>query len=159
MGHAEAPRALVISGLEKTGEPLQRALAEVLSDRFVALGTPQRSKKSDGFVPDDGAEEEEDEEDNNWPLPPGFIMIYICPVDAKERPAIHRNLVSGPFPQSAQIIQPLILIRLILFACLSARQVFDELQYPNIAIDSPGTSQYPGLTAHSCKPLSSAIKP
>jgi hypothetical protein len=87
-------------------------------------------------------------------------MIYICPVDAKERPAIHRNLVSGGlFPQSAIIIQPLILIRLILFACLSARQVFDEPQYPNIAIDSPGTSQYSGLAAHSCKPLSSAIKP
>ncbi|KAH6906366.1 hypothetical protein BKA70DRAFT_1287340 [Coprinopsis sp. MPI-PUGE-AT-0042] len=88
IGLAEAPRALVVSGLEKTGEPLQRALAEALSDKFVALGTPQSTKKPDGFVPDD-----EDEEENNWPLPPGFIMIYICPVDAKERPPIHRNLL------------------------------------------------------------------
>ncbi|KAH6897532.1 hypothetical protein BKA70DRAFT_1315941, partial [Coprinopsis sp. MPI-PUGE-AT-0042] len=79
IGLAEAPRALVVSGLEKTGEPLQRALAEALSDKF----------KPDGFVPDD-----EDEEENNWPLPPGFIMIYICPVDAKERPQFIGNLVA-----------------------------------------------------------------
>lgn len=49
----------------------------------------------------EGGEDYEDEkwngdledEDGVWNLPDGFIMVYVCPWDARERPAVHKSLV------------------------------------------------------------------
>jgi hypothetical protein len=67
------PRALVISGLENAQGLSQRALLKVLSDKSVTL----------------------DESDGNWicNLPRGFIVVYVCAADPRERPAIHKTLV------------------------------------------------------------------
>lgn len=68
------PRALVISGLENAQGLPQRALLKVLSDKRVAL----------------------DDSDGNliYNLPHGFIVVYVCAADPRERPAIHKTLVS-----------------------------------------------------------------
>lgn len=80
------PRALVVSGLEHAGMPAQRALVDVLRDRRVVLdGTSNLSGRS---KPDDDL-------DGVWNLPDGFILVYVCPWDPRERPAIHKTLVSG----------------------------------------------------------------
>jgi len=68
------PNALVITGLENAGVPAQRALLKVLSEKRVIL--------NDG----DG--------DWVWNLPEEFIMVYVCVADPRERPAIHKSLVS-----------------------------------------------------------------
>ncbi|VDB95904.1 unnamed protein product [Peniophora sp. CBMAI 1063] len=80
----EPPQALVISGLEYTSKPCQRALLEVFQDGCVAAeyigdgsGAPVR-------------------------LPDGFICIYVCPFDPYERPAIHQNLLDK-FALSANV--------------------------------------------------------
>lgn len=71
---ANLPRALVISGLENVQGLSQRALLKVLSEKQVVL----------------------DDNDENWicKLPPGFIVIYVCAADPRERPEIHKSLVS-----------------------------------------------------------------
>lgn len=68
------PRALVISGLENASLPSQRALLKVLSEKRVVL----------------------DESEGNlvYNLPQGFIVVYVCAADPRERPAIHKTLVS-----------------------------------------------------------------
>ncbi|KAJ7647010.1 hypothetical protein FB45DRAFT_892081 [Roridomyces roridus] len=67
------PCALVISGLENATMPSQRALSTVLAERRVVL--------------------DDEDGDEVWNLPDGFIMIYVCPMDAHERPAIHKTLL------------------------------------------------------------------
>jgi hypothetical protein len=77
------PRALVVTGLEKTGLPVQRALLQVLTDGRIELD-------EDAYTNDDaplGAV-------GVWPLPDDFIFIYVCESDPRERPNIHRGLVS-----------------------------------------------------------------
>lgn len=69
----QLPQALVISGLENASNSVQRALSDVLSEKRVVL---------------------EGEEDGVWNLPEGFITVYVCPWNARERPAIHKTLVS-----------------------------------------------------------------
>ncbi|KAJ6594208.1 hypothetical protein B0H19DRAFT_53860 [Mycena capillaripes] len=80
------PRALVISGLENATMPSQRALTRVLAERRVVL------EDEDG---DEGYDEV-------WNLPDGFIMVYVCPIDAHERPAIHKALLDK-FAMSATV--------------------------------------------------------
>jgi hypothetical protein len=68
------PGALVITGLENAGVPAQRALLQVLSDKRAVL----------------------DDQDGDWVwnLPEGFIVVYVCVADPRERPPIHKSLVS-----------------------------------------------------------------
>ena len=69
------PNALVIAGLENVSVPAQRALLQVLSDQTVVL----------------------DDQDGDWAwnLPEGFIIVYVCVADPRERPMIHKSLVSA----------------------------------------------------------------
>ncbi|KIM45522.1 hypothetical protein M413DRAFT_442188 [Hebeloma cylindrosporum] len=68
----ELPRALVVSGLENGSNSMQRAFSDVLSEKRVVL---------------------EGQEDGVWNLPEGFITVYVCPWNARERPAIHKTLL------------------------------------------------------------------
>jgi hypothetical protein len=65
---------LVVTGLEDASIPAQRALLNVLSEKRVIL--------------------EDDEGEWVWNLPEGFIVVYVCVADPRERPAIHKSLVS-----------------------------------------------------------------
>lgn len=67
------PKAAVISGLEFSGTPAQRALLQALSDQSFVL---------------------EDDPETVWKLPHDFMVIYVCPNDARERPKIHPSLVN-----------------------------------------------------------------
>ncbi|KAF7376435.1 hypothetical protein MSAN_00059100 [Mycena sanguinolenta] len=80
------PRALVISGLENATLPSQRALSRALAEKRVIL------------------EDEDGDEDYDevWNLPDGFIMVYVCPLDARERPPIHKTLLDK-FAMSATV--------------------------------------------------------
>ncbi|KAJ6498982.1 hypothetical protein C8R45DRAFT_980564 [Mycena sanguinolenta] len=80
------PRALVISGLENATLPSQRALSRALAEKRVVL------------------EDEDGDEvyDEVWNLPDGFIMVYVCPLDARERPPIHKTLLDK-FAMSATV--------------------------------------------------------
>ncbi|KAJ7187928.1 hypothetical protein C8R46DRAFT_878441 [Mycena filopes] len=80
------PRALVISGLEHATLQSQRAVTRVLAEKRVVL------EDEDG---DEGYDEV-------WNLPDGFIMVYVCPVDPRERPAIHKTLLDK-FAMSATV--------------------------------------------------------
>lgn len=68
------PRILVISGLENVGVPAQKALLKVLTDNRLTL--------------------EDIEGDWVWNLPEGFMIVYVCAIDPRERPGIHKSLVS-----------------------------------------------------------------
>ncbi|KAI0084911.1 hypothetical protein BDY19DRAFT_968820 [Irpex rosettiformis] len=76
------PGALVVSGLEHTTLPAQRALLRVLHERKIVL---------DGEQPN-----------NAWKLPPDFIIVYVCPMNAYDRPPILRTLLDH-FGMSADI--------------------------------------------------------
>lgn len=69
-----------MSGLEHASFASQKSLTQVLSDRCVVL---------DDTEPDDWNEEAR----KRWELPSQFILVYVCPADSHERPAIHKNLV------------------------------------------------------------------
>ncbi|KAJ7495905.1 hypothetical protein B0H11DRAFT_877413 [Mycena galericulata] len=76
------PRALVISGLENATVLSQRALTRVLAEKRVVL--------------------DDEDGDEVWNLPEGFIMVYVCPIDPHERPAIHKTLLDK-FAMSATV--------------------------------------------------------
>lgn len=75
------PRAVVISGLEHVGVPAQRAFLQMLADKRLVID-------------EDGGEV--------WNLPTDFIVVYVCPWDERERPAIHNGLLDR-FAMSANI--------------------------------------------------------
>ena len=79
----EPPQALVVSGLEYTSVPCQRALLEVFQDGCVAAEYVGESSGAPVRLPD------------------GFICVYVCPFDPYERPAIHKNLVSSYRPSKS----------------------------------------------------------
>ncbi|KAA1471746.1 hypothetical protein DENSPDRAFT_837807 [Dentipellis sp. KUC8613] len=72
---ASLPQALVLSGLENATVPCQRALWQTLQSKIVALDYPHGN---DTF---------------SWSLPDDFIVVYVCPLDPHERPAIHKGLL------------------------------------------------------------------
>lgn len=80
------PKALVVSGLENVETPAQRLLLRVLQYRKVSLDAEflSMAHPSDSNV--DGIRD----------LPPDFFMVYVCPLDPHERPAILETLVSRP---------------------------------------------------------------
>lgn len=71
------PAALVVSGLEHTTTPAQRALYQVLQERRIVLDQHSSGQPS-----------------HTWKLPPDFITVCVCPLDAYERPPLLRTLVS-----------------------------------------------------------------
>ncbi|TFK74041.1 hypothetical protein BDN72DRAFT_834044 [Pluteus cervinus] len=87
----ELPRALVVSGLHHASTLSQCALAKVLMDKRVVLdvseGTMKPAPEGDGV----------------WNLPDGFIVVYVCPWDTRERPVIHKTLLDK-FAMSATVI-------------------------------------------------------
>ena len=79
------PRAVVVSGLEHTTAPSQRALMRVLAERRIVF---------DGYDDDtDFSGKDPDAEDGTWNLPDGFLMVCVCKADPHERPAMLRGLV------------------------------------------------------------------
>jgi hypothetical protein len=72
----EFPKALVMSGIEHASAQSQRALINMLNDRQVVLHKGG------------------DETPSVHNLPEGFILVYVCAADSRERPAIHKTLVS-----------------------------------------------------------------
>lgn len=68
------PQALVISGLENASISVQRSFSGVLGDKK--------------FLIDDKTGE-----GGEWTLPEGFICVYVCPWNGRERPAIHKTLL------------------------------------------------------------------
>jgi hypothetical protein len=91
----EVPRALVISGLENASLSTQRSLVRVLAERRIVLEglTRDPNHKEDD---EDGYDRKHHVEDydGTWNLPDGFILIFVCPLNEKDRPAIHKSLVS-----------------------------------------------------------------
>ncbi len=73
------PKAVVVSGLENTESPAQRALNRVLGDRKLVLSG------GDGG----GA----DSEGGTWTFPDDFIFVYVCELEPSDRPDILRPLV------------------------------------------------------------------
>jgi len=85
----QLPRAIVISGLENASLPSQRALAQVLAEKRISF-----DNFSDDAGPQDGRHDL-DGDHGTKSLPAGFILVYICLVDPRERPNLHNALV-GP---------------------------------------------------------------
>jgi hypothetical protein len=79
----QLPHALVISGLEYATDSTQRTFANVLTEKQVVLAGETNSPKTDT-----------EDDQGTWNLPDGFITIYVCPLSARERPHIHKTLVS-----------------------------------------------------------------
>ncbi|KAF9446216.1 hypothetical protein P691DRAFT_784146 [Macrolepiota fuliginosa MF-IS2] len=90
----QLPRALIISGLENASVPSQRALAEVLAEKRVVFDTRRDGRtqhdSSDGIGRDNP---DADGSYGMWNLPDGFIVVYVCPTDPRERPTIHTSLL------------------------------------------------------------------
>ena len=76
------PTALVVTGLEHASDMSQRALVCVLAEGRIIL--PKTA----------GGDEWPSEEEEAWDLPEDFIMVYVTSWDPRERPAIHKSLVS-----------------------------------------------------------------
>ncbi|GJE92727.1 hypothetical protein PsYK624_088830 [Phanerochaete sordida] len=84
------PCAVVAAGLEHVEVPAQRLLLRALQYRRVPLEAPMS-----GSLPDTSS-------DGALELPADFIMVYVCPLDPCERPAILETLLDR-FAMSADI--------------------------------------------------------
>ncbi|KDR67575.1 hypothetical protein GALMADRAFT_79688 [Galerina marginata CBS 339.88] len=87
----QLPQGLVISGLESGSDSTQRALTNVLAEKRVVL-EGQKDNLAEGSRSIRHLSGN-DQEDGVWNLPEGFIVIYVCPWNARERPAIHKSLL------------------------------------------------------------------
>jgi hypothetical protein len=102
------PHALVVSGLEHAHILDQRALARVLVEKRVILGRTlsvpisgrlagagrgRESLNNRSTAFDDAESQEDADYDGVWNIPEGFITIYVCPWNTRERPNIHKSLV------------------------------------------------------------------
>lgn len=87
-GFGDVPQALVVSGLEHAGTRCQRALLDVLVQRKIVLD------QDEGYASED--------DDGVWNLPDGFMMVYVCTMDPKDRPHIHKTLLDK-FSMSANV--------------------------------------------------------
>lgn len=77
----QLPQALVISGLESASIGIQRSLSTVLLEKKVVIDGSNSASSLHG------------DNRGTWDLPLGFIAVYVCPWNARERPAIHKSLV------------------------------------------------------------------
>lgn len=73
------PMAVVVTGLEHSSVPCHRALLRTLLENRVT------------FDEDPGAAKHA-----SWDLPEGFVLVYVCPFDPRERPSIHKSLACHP---------------------------------------------------------------
>ncbi|KAH9484875.1 hypothetical protein JR316_0001777 [Psilocybe cubensis] len=121
----QLPHALVLSGLENAADSVQRSLARVLADKKVVLESRRDTTALDsdrtGFV-----------EDGVWTLPDGFIVVYVCPWNARERPALHKSLLDK-FAMSADV-----------FISQSIRRDFHSLPF-----SSSPRAFHPSFVSHS----------
>lgn len=67
----------------------QRTFANALSEKQVVLD----SKHSRKIAVDSNRQTETDDDDGTWSLPDGFITVYVCQLNARDRPCIHKTLV------------------------------------------------------------------
>ncbi|KAF9022040.1 hypothetical protein BDZ89DRAFT_1070966 [Hymenopellis radicata] len=86
------PNAIVVSGLEHASLPSQRALTRVLLDKRLIFDSHERGRSASAG----------DDLDGVWNLPDNFFMVYVCPHDPRERPAIHKTLLDQ-FAMSAAV--------------------------------------------------------
>lgn len=97
--HSKLPlqlaQALVISGLEYATDLTQRTFAKVLAEGRVTIETRQNKVAGEINSRNTGVSETDDD-GGAWNLPDGFITVYVCPSDARERPLIHKTLVRIP---------------------------------------------------------------
>jgi len=99
------PHGLVVSGLEYARPSYQRSLIQVLSEKRVVINTQAEERKERVGQGQTSALElvsEDESEDGVWNLPENFIMVYVCPVNPRERPAIHKSLLDR-FAMSSNI--------------------------------------------------------
>ncbi|KAF5351873.1 hypothetical protein D9756_007763 [Leucocoprinus leucothites] len=83
------PRAIVISGLENAAISSQRALAQVLAEKRISFDANR-----DGRNQQDGRHDSDpDAFKGTCNLPDGFILVYVCPADTRERPNLHNSLL------------------------------------------------------------------
>ncbi|KXN90782.1 hypothetical protein AN958_03436 [Leucoagaricus sp. SymC.cos] len=95
----QLPRAMVISGLENASSSSQRALAQVLADKRVSFDSPRDGRsQADNRQDTDG-----DDFNGTCALPDGFIVVYVCPIDPRERPNIHNSLLDK-FAMSCNVL-------------------------------------------------------
>ncbi|KAI0358549.1 hypothetical protein OH77DRAFT_1420949 [Trametes cingulata] len=93
------PKAVVVSGLEHTTLPAQRALMRVLTERRLIVDRYQDDEDDEDIGRDIETEE------GTWNLPEGFVMVYVCKWDPHERPSILPGLLDK-FSMSADISLP-----------------------------------------------------
>jgi len=125
-GTKNLPQALVISGLENANTAVQRAFSNVLGEKRVVL--PGISLEGD-LKGEKGNEEV-------WTFPAGFICVYVCPWNAKERPDLHKTLLDK-FAMSTNLFIPQNIrqdFRVLTFAmstATSARPFHSHFSYSN----------------------------
>ena len=100
----QLPHALVISGLEYATDLTQRTFANVLSEKQVILESKQK------VTPETSRQTEIDDDDGPWNLPDGFITVYVCPLNARDRPRIHKTLVRTTHSTSSLDCNHLLLV-------------------------------------------------
>ncbi|KIK69079.1 hypothetical protein GYMLUDRAFT_35132 [Collybiopsis luxurians FD-317 M1] len=102
----QLPSALVISGLENASLASQRALTTVLNEGQVVLNDVSNPNEVDlrqrAHRHSKLTFETDAELSGVWPLPQDFILVYVCPLDERERPAIHYPLLQK-FAMSATV--------------------------------------------------------
>ncbi|KAE9408783.1 hypothetical protein BT96DRAFT_671548 [Gymnopus androsaceus JB14] len=102
----QLPDALVVSGLENASLASQRALTDVLSEGRVVLDEAADSNDTEirgkGQRHSRSTFEMDTDLSGVWPLPNNFILVYVCPLDERERPSIHKPLLDK-FAMSATV--------------------------------------------------------
>ncbi|KAF5383430.1 hypothetical protein D9757_006103 [Collybiopsis confluens] len=101
----QLPDALVISGLEHANLASQRALTSVLNEGQIVLndsGAPNDVEMRTIGHRHSKSTLVDTEMTGIWPLPKDFILVYVCSLDERERPAIHKSLLDK-FAMSATV--------------------------------------------------------
>ncbi|KAG9316809.1 hypothetical protein JVU11DRAFT_2874 [Chiua virens] len=73
------PSAVIVSGLELSNLPSQKAVLRTLAERKIVVS--------------DGGTFGHDQDGLTLELPDGFLMVYVCRSDPRERPSIYKSLV------------------------------------------------------------------
>ncbi|KAF8070053.1 hypothetical protein FPV67DRAFT_1485989 [Lyophyllum atratum] len=149
----EFPHALVLSGLDHANLAEQASLTDILAHRQVVIGTTDCEGSYTGLSDDLDYE-------GTWNVPEGFISIYVCPWDSRERPKIHKSLLDQ-FAMSSTI-----------FVHQHTRQALRTLPFTSNSIShlrlhsyshsnppTPSLFQSPSLPSPRTPPMSSHTLP
>ncbi|KAF9073617.1 hypothetical protein BDP27DRAFT_1417088 [Rhodocollybia butyracea] len=99
----QLPGALVISGLENASIASQRTLVDVLTERRVVLEDDIEIRgKNYRHSTKSATDTDTTNMSSVWPLPQGFLLVYVCSLDERERPPIHKPLLDK-FAMSATV--------------------------------------------------------